>query len=454
MATIPDRFEVRNSYLKAQELSTRRRRFGLKHSGLLDKASSLTMQVDTLRFLDRFCGIPLCGIGTFIRRVAGLGRRNRPLPTPRKVLIIKLSEMGSTVLAYPALAELKKRCPDVELFVLVFKQNAAIFEVLDLARSANIITVEHGSAGRLLASGFQAMRRLLGERIDTAIDMDFFSRLTALISFIVCRGNRVGHHRYTNEGLYRGNLLTHRVMYSPQVHTSVAFMALIRTLFEDPDDEPHYRGRIDPKDLPAPRYAPSRDHVKSVWNKLAAAGVSEKPDRAIILINPNSSDIFPLRKWPLDYFARLCDRLLKELPAAALVITGVPSEQKDARYIQERVTEPRCIDFTGKTNFRELLALYSIAKVMVTNDSGPAHFAALLELPTVVLFGPETPRLYGPMGATHKDLYADFACSPCVSVYNGKKSPCRDNRCLQAITVDHVLQEVLARMDAAPAPDR
>ena len=81
---------------------------------------------------------------------------------------------------------------------------------------------------------------------------------------------------------------------------------------------------------------------------------------------------------------------------------------------------------------------------MVTNDSGPAHFASLLQLRTVVLFGPETPRLYSPIGNKHKILYANFACSPCVSVYNGKKSPCNDNRCLKAITVDEVLREVLA----------
>jgi len=92
---------------------------------------------------------------------------------------------------------------------------------------------------------------------------------------------------------------------------------------------------------------------------------------------------------------------------------------------------------------RELLALYSMATLMVTNDSGPAHFASLLQLPTVVLFGPETPRLYGPMGNAHKDLYAEFACSPCVSVYNGKKSPCTENRCLKEITVDQVLKEAL-----------
>lgn len=402
------------------------------------------MQIDALRFLDRYVGIPMCRIFTQVRRLESLARKKGSLPSPHKVLIIKLSEMGSTVLAYPAVAELKKRCPEAELFFLVFRQNAAIIEILDLAPRANIITVDYHSPGRLLLSGLQAVRRLLRERIDTTIDMDFFSRLTALLSFLICHGNRVGFHRYTSEGLYRGNLLTHRVLYSPTVHTSIAFMALIRTLFENPDDEPHYRGRIEAADLILPKYAPSPSDVKSVRNKLEAAGIQDGGDQSIILINPNSSDIFPLRKWPLDYFARLSERLLKELPLVWLLITGVASEQKDARYITERVASPRCIDFTGKTSFRELLALYSIAKMMVTNDSGPAHFASLLRLPTVVLFGPETPRLYSALGDKHKDIYADFACSPCVSVYNGKHSPCQENRCLKTIGVAEVFKEVLA----------
>jgi ADP-heptose:LPS heptosyltransferase len=411
------------------------------------------VQVDTLRYLDRYAGVPLCGVLTILRKLGRvLGGTHSP-PTPRKVLIIKLSEMGSTVLAYPALAELKRRCPNVELFVLVFKNNAAIIEVLDLVPAANIIAVDYRSIGSLLFSGVLSIQRLLREKIDTVIDMDFFSRLTALISFLVCRGNRVGYHRYNDEGLYRGNLLTHRVLYSPHIHTSAAFMALIRTLFQDPKDEPHYRGRIDPKDLALPRFSPRSNDVNSVRQKLAATGIRDGQNGLLILINPNSSDIFPLRKWPLDNFAQLCQRLSSEIPQCQLVITGVASEQKDARYIMERVRSPRCVDFTGKTNFRELLALYSMASLMVTNDSGPAHFASLLRLPTVVLFGPETPRLYGPMGETHKDLYAEFACSPCVSVYNGKKSPCQENRCLMSITVDEVFETTLGLLPALATPN-
>ena len=402
------------------------------------------MGVDALRLLDRMIGLPLCWLLTFVRLLGRLVLPVKSLPPPRRVLIIKLSEMGSTVLAYPAVEELKRRIPGVELFFLVFKNNAAIVDVLDILPSANIITVDYGSLDRLLLSGFRAMKRLLTERIDTTIDMDFFSRLTALISFLVCRGNRVAFHRYNDEGLYRGNLLTHRVIYSPHIHTSAVFMALVKSLFESPGDEPHYRGPIDPADLTVPTYTPDRSDATSVRNKLAAAGLRQNGNATIILINPNSSDIFPLRKWPLDYFAELCQRLLSELPHCWLVITGVASEGKDAQFIRDRVQSPQCIDFTGQTNFRELLALYGIARLMITNDSGPAHFAAVLRLPTVVLFGPETPRLYSPMGDRHKDLYSNFVCSPCVSVYNGKKSPCKENRCLMAITIDEVLKEALA----------
>jgi ADP-heptose:LPS heptosyltransferase len=405
------------------------------------------MQVDTLRILDRFIGVPLCFVCTLARRLAHAVTGAPKLPVPRKILIIKLSEMGSTVLAYPALVELKRRCPDAEFYFLVFAKNAAIVEILQLVSQDHLITVDYRTVGHLLISGVRALKRLWDEAIDTTIDMDLFSRLTALLAFLFCRGNRVGFYRYKDEGIYRGDLLTHRVLYSAHVHTSAAFMALIRTLFVDHRDEPHYRARIESDDLTLLKHSPTLADIASVRQKLLAAGVKTEENEPLILINPNSSDIFPLRKWPLKNYAELCRRLLHSLPHGQLIITGVASEGEDARYILEYVQSPRCVNFTGKTTFRELLALYSIASLMVTNDSGPAHFASLLDLPTAVLFGPETPNLYRPLGDKHRAFYSHFACSPCVSVYNNKKSSCQDNRCLKAITVDEVLAEILPWVD-------
>lgn len=408
------------------------------------------MEVDTLRWIDRYLGIPLCWILSLARRIHLFFWVRALLPKPKKVLIIKLSEMGSTVLAYPALAELKIRGPDVELYFLVFAKNAGIMEVLQLTPTQNIITVDYQTLWKLLLTGIEAILRLFRERFDTVIDMDLFSRLTALISFIVCRGNRVGFHRYNDEGLYRGDLLTHRVLYSPHVHTSAAFTSLVRTLFQQPNDEPYYRGHISPRKLTLPLHQPEATDLENVRRKLLSAGI-ELDRGPLILINPNSSEIFPLRKWPLEYYSSLCRQLLDKSPECTLVVTGVSSEQEDARYILAQVQSPRCVDFTGKTTFRELLALYSISALMVTNDSGPAHFASLARLPTVVLFGPETPRLYGPIGDHHKVMYSNFACSPCVSVYNGKKSPCQENRCLMAIAPEAVLKEVLSSLNDGEA---
>jgi len=78
---------------------------------------------------------------------------------------------------------------------------------------------------------------------------------------------------------------------------------------------------------------------------------------------------------------------------------------------------------------------------MVTNDSGPGHFSSVTNLRTVVLFGPETPALYGSLGKSIP-ITAQLACSPCVSAANHRKTPCSDNACMRAITVEQVMEKM------------
>ena len=77
-----------------------------------------------------------------------------------------------------------------------------------------------------------------------------------------------------------------------------------------------------------------------------------------------------------------------------------------------------------------------------------AHFSAAAGLPTIVLFGPETPKLYQPLG-TSRAIYAGLACSPCVTAHNHRKTACTDNICMRAISVDEVYAAV-AELLAAP----
>jgi ADP-heptose:LPS heptosyltransferase len=111
------------------------------------------------------------------------------------------------------------------------------------------------------------------------------------------------------------------------------------------------------------------------------------------------------------------------------------------------VGSKRAINFAGKLKLHELPVLYSVATLMVTNDSGPGHFSSITDMPTYVIFGPETPKLYGSLGNS-TPIYAGLACSPCVSASNHRKTPCKDNVCLQVIKPDFVfktIQDTLAK---------
>jgi ADP-heptose:LPS heptosyltransferase len=168
--------------------------------------------------------------------------------------------------------------------------------------------------------------------------------------------------------------------------------------------------------------------------------------KRLIAVNPNASKLIAIRKWPVERYAELVKRLLDD-PRNACVITGLASDAEDARAIVDRVRSERLVDLTGKTSLRELIDLYNIADLLVTNDSGPAHFAALTDIDVVVFFGPETPLLYKPLTARCTVMYSHYACSPCVSAFNQRRSVCTKNRCLEQISVDEAWTTIAAVLE-------
>ena len=169
----------------------------------------------------------------------------------------------------------------------------------------------------------------------------------------------------------------------------------------------------------------------------------EYPETAlekILLLNANASDIVPLRKWPMDRFVELGRKLL-ENSSITIILTGSFAEQNPCEVLLREINPDRVINFAGKTTFKELITLYSISDLLITNDSGPVHFASTTEIPILALFGPETPKIFGPMSPNAKVISLELACSPCVSVLNQKKSSCDDNQCMKQISVQMVVKE-------------
>ena len=160
-----------------------------------------------------------------------------------------------------------------------------------------------------------------------------------------------------------------------------------------------------------------------------------------MLINPNSSELLPQRRWPRDNFSALASLVVREWEDVLVLITGSPSEREEALQMQQKVGHPRFRSFAGMHRLMAITALYNVATVLVTNDSGPAHFSAITPIRSIVLFGPETPRLYGSLGNT-ESITVELACSPCVSAANQKNSACNDAVCMRMITPERVLESV------------
>jgi ADP-heptose:LPS heptosyltransferase len=396
------------------------------------------LRTGTVRFLDYWLGVPGCAVLSGLRRLMAFSTPSRP--APKKILFLKFIEQGATVLAQDAIARATARVGRENIYFCVFESNRAILDVIGTVPPENVICIRDGALSTFVADFVNAASMVRRHRIDTVIDMEFFSRASAIFSFLSGASTRVGLHRFTGELPYRGNLMTHRLQYLPQLHISVLYSVLLEAAFYDPQDEPLLKVPLDGlralsrPSLPA--FTPTAQELEQMRARL---GTTSGP---IVILNPNASDLLPLRKWETSRFGELATRILRQYPNALVVLTGAPSERAIADALARELASPGVISVAGQTSLRELLTLYTVADVLVTNDSGPAHFASLTPVHTVVLFGPETPRLFGSLAPATTIIWKELACSPCVSVFNHRLSPCRNNVCMQLITVDEVFDAV------------
>lgn len=413
-----------------------------------DTSRSGGMSVDAMRAVDYWAGVPLCALSTLLLRPF----RRAAAGKPRNVLFVELSEMGSAVLADPAMRAAK--AAGAELHFAIFAKNKPSLDVLRTVPDENVFLIRPDSAATLLVDTVRFLAWCRRKRIDTVVDLELFSRYTALLAGWSGADRVVGFHPFHTEGLYRGEMMNRRVAYNPHVHIARNFLSLVHAAWADGDEVPFAKTRSPDGALAlskAPVDAAARASARRAVLK-AADGAGRHPpmpplsERPVVLVNANASDLLPQRRWPRERYAELIRRVLAHRPDALVLLTGSKAERDGLALLEAQVGDPRCVNFAGSVSFDELIALYGMSAVMVSNDSGPPHFAAATDMPTVVLFGPETPALYGSLGASEA-LYAGLHCSPCVSAANHRKTACEAPECLLAISVEQVFAAVRRQLD-------
>ena len=413
----------------------------------------MTISVNTMRAIDHWVGVPLCAIASPLVALLDAVKNifNRGPGSPKKLLFIELSEMGSAILVDPAMRNAQAR--GAELFFLIFKSNRASLTLLNTVKPENVFTIDSSSLSGLIKDTLRFLIIARRHRIDTVIDLELFSRFTALLTGLCGARCRVGYHIFHGEGLWRGFVLTRKVHYNPHIHITKNFLSLIHAAFAQKIEVPFSKIQIPDSEVRLEQAVINPailEKVRTRIEKMAKeAGIEYVHGKnRLILINPNASDLLPQRRWAQQRFSELIQGVHQQYPSDLILITGSPAEIAYVEKVRAVANIKNALNFAGQVSFAELPPLYTLSDVMVTNDSGPGHFSAVTPLRTVVLFGPETPALYGSVGNSIA-ITANLACSPCVSAANHRKTPCHDNVCMQAITVAQVLEKVSIQLQDA-----
>jgi ADP-heptose:LPS heptosyltransferase len=407
------------------------------------------MDIDSQRKLDRVLGSAICRLLSLFHFRRGNGAAPARV---ERLLVILLSEMGSLVLAYPMFQRIKKLYPRASVSILLFQKNREVLDVLNVVRPEQVFTLDNTSMTRFARGSLSVLARLRRTKFDVVIDCELFSRASSIFSFLSGAPVRVGFHRYCQEGLYRGDFINRPVLYNPYQHISQQFVTLVEAIDSTSVPKAKRLVTLEAPETPAVHFDP--DQVREMGRQLHAYA-PELAGKRLVLINPGGG-LLPIRAWPLEYYCRLSARLLQE--GYAVGVIGMGGDKGLAGQIQSYCQDPHCVDLTGYTKtVRELMLLFHCASLLITNDGGPGQFSAMTPIPTIVFFGPETPALYGRLDPNAAIFYSTLSCSPCITAYNHRKSPCDgDNVCLKRIDPEQVFakaMEILERTTPVSASE-
>ena len=328
------------------------------------------------------------------------------------MLIIRLRSLGDTVLATPSLRALKQWRPDLRLSVLLYPRFAPILEgnpnleeVLELdAEGAGAPWRIARMVGALRARRFAACFNLHG------------GTLSALLTRLSGAPHRFGFQHYRLGAAYNHRVVLRDIFGHDRLHSVENQIALF------------YAAGLPQKEIPPLEVVPQAPARAAVAQKLAQRGLPAGTSYAVL--HPIAT--FFTKEWPFERYAALARALEQEHGLAPVFIAGAGEDAKlDA---VARAYGKALVRLEGLP-VPELVGLLEQAALFVGNDSGPAHIAAALNRPLVVLFGSSSSTVWRPWRAQHEIVQNYYACNPC------KQDRCYafpQPECILSITLDQV----------------
>lgn len=333
--------------------------------------------------------------------------------TLKKILVRGTNWIGDAVMTTPALTALRAQFPDAEIVMLA---NPLVAELFQFHPSVDRVMIYDRKGYHRGAAGFiRIVKELRSQRFDAAILLQNAIEAALLTA---CAGipRRAG---YTTDG--RRLLLNYPVTVTAQdkrMHHTDYYCQLLNRLGVSDGD-----GQL---------CLSCTDEEKS-W----AETVLESDN--VIAINPGAA-YGSAKRWLPDRFAEVADTLATRYDAK-IVLTGGPGEREIGCDIAAAMSSTS-INMVGKTSVRQMMALLSHSRLLVSNDSGPMHVASAFDIPIVAVFGSTDHTTTCPASHSVKIVRKEIDCAPCLL----RQCP-TDHRCMTAISVDDVLDAAFELLD-------
>lgn len=292
--------------------------------------------------------------------------------------------------------------------VPVVQGNPDLHEILVLDRGK----IAKLTPGRQLRENLNFLQGIRQRKYDIVFDF-FGNPRSAIITRTSCAKLRVGYNWRGRKYAYN-HIVESR---ADRVHEAEFHLDALRSL-EIP---------VESDKLYFPLDSGSPDFVR---NFMIRENLEDK-----FLAGINCSGGWSAKRWPLAKFAALADRIIEELEAEILLFWG-PGEQPYARKISQMMKRKSIL--APPTSLTQMGALLKQCRFIVSNDSGPMHIAAALEVPTVGIFGPTNSRLQGPYGKIHE--VAEKTSLECLAC---NRTSCDHNSCMETLSVDEVWDAVI-----------
>jgi ADP-heptose:LPS heptosyltransferase len=397
-----------------------------------NQGRAASRQFSLFRLLDRSAaGLACAALNPIVALMHALSKGGRA--KPRRILIIKFFGLGSILRGWPLFTALRRSHPQAELHVLTFASNAGLARRLDVFH--RILDVDSSSGSALVASMFRRIGQICAERYDIVIDMEFFSNFAALLAALTRAPLRVGYFLRMS---FRESILNRIVPYNPARHITDVYAALGRSIGVTASKEDGRSLRALPGD---------RERLDAL---LSRRGIS--PGERLVVLNTASSGLCDERRWPPGRFAWLSDRLISRGRERVLFI-GASGERSMVEEERGFCRVGGSLSVAGETDLGMLIALLERAALVVTNDSGPGHLADAIGTPVIVLFGPESPAHYGPLGPRSAAFHAGLYCSPCLNAANTKIAPCAGrNACMSLVPKEDVFEAMETILEGREIP--